>query len=390
MKNRTTNRRGFTLMELLIAISILATVMTILYGTYQASYKNIEALRIKEKKAQKANFVLTHITENLLNALKIYEVDVDDDQTVSIGSMKMKYDMPLDDEESGSEVFWGKDMASNIGDMDSITFHTSSQMHGLKYLPGDVKRVSYVVDVVSREMLEGGEISLEDTLFNMQEDMFDMQDSMFGADDSDQTTLEVDPDSVLVLTCHEEQRLTKSTSENINEDAEEQEEMDKLARLQTAARNAGIVDAPVGSLAPLDVELDEDAMPEISVSWSLQDIAGLNIEYCRGLVDDGVGTSLSWTSSWDFEGDGGLPPAIRVTLAFYNEPDYTKRSDSTIAGQDTTEYSTIIQLPVGVERLGEEDEVDDASADVSANEQAANAQGQGQPIGGSGDSPGGR
>ena len=61
----TTNPKGFTLLEVLIAMSIFAVVLSMLYTVYTGTFRNIEETESQADLYQMARIVLERMTEDL-------------------------------------------------------------------------------------------------------------------------------------------------------------------------------------------------------------------------------------------------------------------------------------------------------------------------------------
>jgi type II secretion system protein J len=62
------NSRGFTLLEILIAIAIFAAISAVLYPSYTGTFRNIEAAQSQSEIYQMARVTLERITEDLQSA----------------------------------------------------------------------------------------------------------------------------------------------------------------------------------------------------------------------------------------------------------------------------------------------------------------------------------
>ena len=65
---------GFTILEILIAITILVIVMGIVYTMFSSVSGSVDNLRSKRPEIQQINFLLRRLTENLAAAYLVYDL----------------------------------------------------------------------------------------------------------------------------------------------------------------------------------------------------------------------------------------------------------------------------------------------------------------------------
>lgn len=135
MKNPVENKRGFTLLEVLIAMAILAIVCAIVYGSFYAVTESTIEARAASERAKTRQFVLRNLRGNLEQIAQGWLPGAAD--RITAGA----------DEEVAAVTFGftGKDERGSAGPADSVEFVSLSPMPGALVLPGTVKRVKYEV-----------------------------------------------------------------------------------------------------------------------------------------------------------------------------------------------------------------------------------------------------
>ena len=76
----TTNPKGFTLLEVLIAMSIFAVVLSMLYTVYTGTFRNIEETESQADLYQMARIVLERMTEDLESVYMVAQKKTSDDE----------------------------------------------------------------------------------------------------------------------------------------------------------------------------------------------------------------------------------------------------------------------------------------------------------------------
>lgn len=106
-------KSGFTLVEVVIAITILAIITTMIYGTFSAVTDSALAARAGSEELRYRLFLMRHLSENISAAF--------------------------------SDCCANSDEYTFIGEVDSMTFLTTAPVMGGVSLPGDLKQVTYEV-----------------------------------------------------------------------------------------------------------------------------------------------------------------------------------------------------------------------------------------------------
>lgn len=127
--------RGFTLLEVVIAMAILAIVCAIVYGSFYSVTESTITARAASERTKMTQFVMRNLRTNLDQAAQGWlpgaadrlQTGTDEDVTaVTFG-------------------FVGEDDRGSAGPADSLEFVTHAPMPGAVVLPGMVKRVTYEV-----------------------------------------------------------------------------------------------------------------------------------------------------------------------------------------------------------------------------------------------------
>ncbi|NIA15839.1 MAG: prepilin-type N-terminal cleavage/methylation domain-containing protein [Nitrospiraceae bacterium] len=133
--------RGFTLLEVLIAISILAMIVAVVYVTLVATVNATEEARLVAEELRLRQFLARSFTNNLSTVFT--DPGLEDKRYVFLGAT-----------ESGSG-----------GEMDTLEFTSSSPMVGVSSPPGALKRVRYGAatdEPAEGDMLPGRDDELAD------------------------------------------------------------------------------------------------------------------------------------------------------------------------------------------------------------------------------------
>lgn len=141
--HRRFDRRGFTIMELLIAMVIVAIISGIVYSTFTSVLASTETTNIAAEQLYTQSFLTRHIQSNFAQAHAgwqpgaVYRPVSDPQNTITQVMPESIF------------FFQGKDN----GQEDSITFTTSAPISGMTGLPGFFKQVTY-------EIIDGSEIEM--------------------------------------------------------------------------------------------------------------------------------------------------------------------------------------------------------------------------------------
>ncbi len=142
---RDAGRVGFTLLEVLVATSILAVIAAIVYATLSTVIGSIETTRVQSEELRLRQFLVRSMSANF--ATIYIDADRQDETFALIGT-----------DENGSE-----------GPADSIRFCSTAALQGGAAMPGDLKEVIYEVaessksdDVIDTRMEETEERFLDE------------------------------------------------------------------------------------------------------------------------------------------------------------------------------------------------------------------------------------
>ena len=120
-RSRQTPTAGFTLLEILIAVSIASVVVLTIYGSFRAVLTGVERVDKDQARLRIADFLITHFEENISGAY-----------LPSVGPMAQ-----------GIEFIGENREAADGRPIDSLTFFTTAGRMGGGALPGDTKQVAY-------------------------------------------------------------------------------------------------------------------------------------------------------------------------------------------------------------------------------------------------------
>jgi len=120
---------GFTLMEVLIAASILSIVAVILYGSFSTVLNSVERVRNEQELLRIADFLVTHFEKNISGAYL---------PPPSVGMQDASF-VGTDDEIDGRPA-------------DSLTFVTTAARMAGGALPGDTKQVTYALKEIEDDL----------------------------------------------------------------------------------------------------------------------------------------------------------------------------------------------------------------------------------------------
>jgi type II secretion system protein J len=114
---------GFTLLEIMIAVSILAIIVLVLYGSFSTVVNSVERVDEDQVQLRIADFLVSHFEQNISGA----------------------YLAPFGVAAQGVE-FIGEDAEETDGrQVDTLTFYTTAARMGGGALPGDTKQVAYAL-----------------------------------------------------------------------------------------------------------------------------------------------------------------------------------------------------------------------------------------------------
>ncbi len=129
------NARGFTLLEVLIAIAILALVAMICFASVNTVVNSVEAARVSAAEMRQRQFLQRYFARNFSAAYYDHK-ELDPNQVLlSLGQREV--------------LFEGVDDSGGDGPMDAVTFWSTAGPTGGIGLPGEVKQV--VIEAVRGE-----------------------------------------------------------------------------------------------------------------------------------------------------------------------------------------------------------------------------------------------
>jgi len=156
------NRRGFTLIEVLIAIAILSAIVLVLYASFSSVTSTMEGARVSSEEMRLRMFLQRSFRSNLMS---VYT-----DPTM----------------ESDVFRFVGIDDETDDGPNDSIRFVSVNTLMGGRALPGDLKEVRY--GTIGDDESEFNPIDFDgglDTLLGDQRKLEAIETPIFGSNAQD-------------------------------------------------------------------------------------------------------------------------------------------------------------------------------------------------------------
>ena len=275
------HRQGFSLLELLIAMSLTLTLMGMLYTAMDLHYRFSTVGQIEVERSQIARALLSQMTADVRSAVYVpqdvpeeeepSDADADEDITVDL----MAEFLPPDLAFAGSSL-------GLFGDSESLVIHarrprrTTSSPDGesLEIADGDLRTVAY--------FLAGGESSMSITYG----DMVTIRGTVSSAPDQDITGV------------------------------------------------ARMVGNPM-TLSLLEDPADAGLMTSEAVVLA-EEIETLQFEYHDG---------YEWVAEWDSQAMEKLPSAVRITITFRDEEYDDLSMTRQTASELTRQYSLVVPLP---------------------------------------------
>ncbi len=285
MRASRVQRAGFTLIELMIAVSILVIITGIVYSSFTSVADSTEEARVAAEQMRLRQFLTRQLTTNLSQAYadwrpgaSMRDPEAAEDIVVRTGVADNTKGSPVEEEELENVRYWleGIDDDGPDGPADTLSFTTTARLSGGASLPGVLKQVTY-------EVVDSSE--------------------------TDETLLYLEDDSrVLMLQCTETPIFEVTAEEG-------------------DGGLSGFKDT-------------EDFMGEIEVDtpgWSVP-ISSMNIQYYDGLEEE-------WVDDWDSVALAQLPWAIRFDINFARPPE---ESDGGFNAIDDPDLRLVISLPEGM------------------------------------------
>lgn len=151
--NNRLRRGGFTLIELMVSLTILAIILGMIYAAYSSVVSTIEEARAASERLLARQFIQRSLGQNLAQATEGWSpgaayrsASVAASEGDGVGRGIMRY------------PFMGARATSNNGRADQLSFVSSAPMIGAMALPGAIKLSTY--EIVERES-EDGEVDSE-------------------------------------------------------------------------------------------------------------------------------------------------------------------------------------------------------------------------------------
>jgi len=280
---------GFTLVEILLAVAIFATIMAIIYGLFSSIEGSVAKIEKNQERLRVTNFLLREISRNLASAY-IYS-----DQ----GGM------------SSDMAFVGEDIEEGEFAADSLHFVSLAPPLGGAVAPGGPKAVSIKLEIPPEETLDEMGIGFgeeEPSYLNLREE----QMLSFG------------------LLTEEETELTGRETDELDELFDEPP---TGIRWTEDEDGSGMGTEVVSSTSLFDTE----------PVWSIE-ARSFNLQFYDG---------ADWVDSWDSSRlDGGqfglLPWAVKVEIDYpLDEGEEYSYADMLREDEDEHDFVTIVTLPLG-------------------------------------------
>lgn len=131
---------GFTLIEVMVAITILSIILAMIYASFSSVVLSVEDAREESEKLRTKQFLARSLTENLAQALEGW----------SPGAAYRTFDPNTAGGAQGGQIdrgvmryqFIGSNESGPNGPQDTMSFASSAPMAGAEALPGQIKLVS--------------------------------------------------------------------------------------------------------------------------------------------------------------------------------------------------------------------------------------------------------
>jgi len=283
-------RRGFTLVEVLLAAAIFATIMAIVYGLFSSVEGGVAKIEAGQERIRVTDFLLREISRNLASAHQVASTGMG--QAVDVS-------------------FVGEDIEEKGFAADSLRFVSLAPPLGGSVVPGGPKLISIMLEIPPDDALE--ELGLDDR--------------------------EEEP---TYLNLREQQMLSMGVSEQDKKDDnlfdDEHEAIDDIfdeprsgIKWTEDREQSGLGTEMVASTSLFDTE----------PVWSIE-VQSFNAQYY-----DGVEWVDSWDSTWAEGGQQNLLPwAVRVEIDFpLAEGEDRSRSDILERDEDEHDFVAVVTLP---------------------------------------------
>ncbi|MCC6797654.1 MAG: prepilin-type N-terminal cleavage/methylation domain-containing protein [Candidatus Hydrogenedentes bacterium] len=280
------SRRGFTLLEVLVAMSILIVIVAVVYASFASVTDTISVARVRTEEMRLRQFLERSIRTNLTSVYvdRAYEQQV--------------------------FQFVGINDQNTEGPRDSLRFVSTNQLMGGLALPGDFKEVRY--DVFGGEE---GRVQLSADQKREREDYeaLDMN--------PDQAKLEATETPLLASNA---QAIDTETGNIDLDDSSSQGQGFNRQRNQSNAQNDN---------------QDINAAMYQAPSWSVP-IRTLDITYFDG---------VEWLEEWDSMTMGRLPWCVQIRINFARTDEEIQREfDQNIDIENSPDFEMVVPLPIAL------------------------------------------
>lgn len=140
-KHSRTKKRGFTIIELLVAMTLLVVIVSIVYATFTAVLNSTEDAREAAARLRMTQFLTRSFTRNLAEAKEGWLPGATLRYAQRTGNDLVAEGMGL------RYQFRGTNQEGPYGPADSLVFASTAPLVGSTALPGWVKQVSYSVSI---------------------------------------------------------------------------------------------------------------------------------------------------------------------------------------------------------------------------------------------------
>jgi len=288
-------RGGFTLLEILVAAAIFATVMAIVYGIFSGIEGGIAKAQENEERIRMTDFLLRELSHNLASVY-VYQ---------NAGMMGA----------AGNMAFLGEDREENGFDADSLGFVSLAPPLGGGVAPGGPKRVMISLDIPPEQAFE---------------------DMMFQDQERQPTYLNLREEQLLSsgLVTDEQQELATG---------EQTDEFDEL--FDETRRGIKWTEDESGMGSEI---IDSTSVFDTEPVWSVE-VRSFNVRYFDG---------TDWVDGWDSsQMQAGqtvqtglvplLPWAVRVEIDFLSDDDDEySYADELTRDEDDHDFITVVTLPI--------------------------------------------
>ncbi len=279
-------RRGFTLLEVLVAMSILIVIVAVVYASFASVTDTISVARVRTEETRLRQFLERSLRTNLTSVYvdRAYEQQV--------------------------FQFVGINDQNTEGPRDSLRFVSTNQLMGGLALPGDFKEVRL-------EVFGGEEGRVQLTADQKRErEAYESMDM-----NPDQAKLEATETPLLASNA---QAIDTETGNIDLDDAGSQQQGFDQRRKQNSSQNA---------------DPNQNAAMYQAPSWSVP-IRTLDIAYFDG---------VEWVEEWDSTTMGRLPWCVQIRINFARTDEEIQREiDQNIDIEDSPDFEMVVPLPIAL------------------------------------------